>query len=238
VRYDRVVSAPSRSVAFALVLGLSRAVVAAPVDIPEEWPVKARQQYKVGLREYALQNFKAAIVAFENAYRVSDEPTILFSLGQAQRLNHECEKALRSYYAFLRSEPEPAKAKSADAAIELCKKQITEMQPPPSAVPEVAAPPPVVIVAAPPPPPRRWYQDPAGDVLGGAGVVVGVVGLGLMGHALAVQSDANNSYGDLQRAHDVDSQRVAGIAMAAVGGGLLVTAVIRWAWIAKHPVRR
>src|SRR5438034_9003729 len=66
---------------------------------------EAREHYKSGLAHFNLQEYKAAIVDFEAAYRLVPDGVFLYNLAQAHRLNDTPERALYFYRAYLRAVP-------------------------------------------------------------------------------------------------------------------------------------
>ncbi|HJZ84840.1 MAG TPA: hypothetical protein VKN99_06685 [Polyangia bacterium] len=171
---------------------------AAPVALAQPAPEKgppmapqARQHLERGLRYYNAQDYAKAVDEFKAGYQIDPRPEFLYALAQAQRLSGDCEKAISSYQAFLRTHPNDLQASSARQNIERCEAERatkTTKAPPPLPPPnrEVAkttpaprpppAPPPAALTHTAPPARDPWYRDTLGDVLTGAGVVALVVG--------------------------------------------------------------
>jgi hypothetical protein len=88
---------------------------------------RAQVLFKVGAQAYAQGDFSAAIEAFEEAYRASPRPGILFSIGQAHRKQFYVDKnpanlraAIEHYHAYLgKVSTGPHRALAADALAEL-----------------------------------------------------------------------------------------------------------------------
>src|SRR5215471_4875654 len=68
---------------------------------------EAKRHLEQGLRLYNVQSYDEAIVEFKAGYQIDPRPEFLYSLGQAQRMNHQCTAAIVSYEAFLRTMPPP-----------------------------------------------------------------------------------------------------------------------------------
>jgi hypothetical protein len=66
----------------------------------------ARQAFVDGQRAYDLGHWDEAIRAFENSYRLSGDPVLLFNLAQAHRQAGHTREALTTYRAYLRGRPE------------------------------------------------------------------------------------------------------------------------------------
>lgn len=123
---------------------------------------KAREMFKVGMQHYDLAEYKEALVAFKEAYRNYEEPTILFNIGQCYRQLGDKEQAIRFYRTFLIKQPDsPRKAEVRDL-IDKLEKMVAEerkttaqppqgtIPPPSSREPERAMPPPTITPTAPP----------------------------------------------------------------------------------------
>jgi tetratricopeptide (TPR) repeat protein len=65
----------------------------------------AREEYRQGTRAFEVGSFDEAIEHFAAAYKLKDDPTILFNLAQAQRLAGRRSEALRTYRIYLSKQP-------------------------------------------------------------------------------------------------------------------------------------
>jgi tetratricopeptide (TPR) repeat protein len=63
----------------------------------------ARAERSLGAVALNLGNYDEAVEHFSRAYSLEQDPTLLFSLGQAFRLAGKADKALAAYSAFLRA---------------------------------------------------------------------------------------------------------------------------------------
>jgi tetratricopeptide (TPR) repeat protein len=172
--------------------------------------IEARKQFKRGLAHYNLEEYKEAVDAFQDAYRLHPDPAILFNLAQAHRLANNHERALYFYRVYLRSSPNApnqAEVKGRIADLERLmndQKQLTK--PPDAVVPPKettveSAPPSVVqksaavekapAAVAPAPKPTPVYKKWWLWTIVGLVVVGGAVGAGV---ALGTRSSAPNSY--------------------------------------------
>jgi tetratricopeptide (TPR) repeat protein len=57
--------------------------------------------YKSGSTHYELSEYEAAIKDFKEAYRLSEDPSYLFNIGQSYRLMRSCGEAMRYYERYL-----------------------------------------------------------------------------------------------------------------------------------------
>jgi tetratricopeptide (TPR) repeat protein len=203
----------------------------------------AAEHLQRGLRYFNVQEYGPAMSEFKQAYELDPKPSYLFNYAQAQRLGGLCEDAIRSYRAFLRSNPAPNWAATAQTNIDKCEKELAARPPaaavaapPPAAAPPAAAPPttpPVTTTTTVTTPPRRraWYKDPLGDVLAAGGLLICGAGIGLWKWGLDDVEAANSAslYKDyLAHANGAEAREVAGIAMVGVGGALVIGGVARW----------
>jgi hypothetical protein len=142
-----------------------------------------RAAWRQGSVEYALGHFAAAARQYEDAYRLLQDPALLFNLGQARRLSGAVEPALAAYRSFLRTSPPDALDR------ELAERRIAELEARGARladVPSVAAPKTApslldsrATVAAPDaddrPRRRAWLWGAGGAVLVAAGVATALV---------------------------------------------------------------
>jgi tetratricopeptide (TPR) repeat protein len=65
----------------------------------------ASEQYRIGLQHFSLGEFEEALRLFKESYRNSDDPILLFNIGQCHRQLNQKGDALRSYRVFLSQVP-------------------------------------------------------------------------------------------------------------------------------------
>ena len=66
----------------------------------------AREHYKQGRIAFDLGHYEDAIIEYEQAYKLKDDPAILFNIAQAHRLAGHLVEALQFYRSFLRRQPD------------------------------------------------------------------------------------------------------------------------------------
>ncbi|MFZ5481264.1 MAG: hypothetical protein ACOZNI_31180 [Myxococcota bacterium] len=163
----------------ALIATVSAQDPAAPVDPASD--ARARELFQNGSELYEEGQYEAAIVAWEEAYRLSSRPLLLFNIANAlERLGRwqEAMKYLTRYRAYAEDEEREVLDRRIRAILARIEEQDTQKKAnPPS-----------------PPPPEPKREASAFPVLpvalfgaGGAGVATGV-GFGLA--ALAARQDA------------------------------------------------
>jgi tetratricopeptide (TPR) repeat protein len=98
-----------------------------PVEPDESVPVQAdaepwRALYEQGKVHYQLREYREAIDAFTEAYRLSRRPQLLFNIAQAHRLGGNCAAAARFYRTFLDASPgaDPAPVQARIAEMDAC----------------------------------------------------------------------------------------------------------------------
>jgi tetratricopeptide (TPR) repeat protein len=149
---------------------------------PEE---EATEHHARGTKAFNLASYDEAIAEYEAAYRLKEDPNLLYNIAQAHRLALHFEKALRFYLNYLRLVPDTPLKGAVDERIAEINKLLAS-PPTNDAIP--LAPPPVPAVVPTPSPNRTLIFTGVG--LAAAGVIValgGGVGFGL---ASSAKSDA------------------------------------------------
>jgi hypothetical protein len=83
-------------------------IIISPLQSPAQEPSneeKAMKLYDEAEVYYKLQNWQKALEKYEAAYLLSQQPELLFNIGQCYRQLGKYEEALRSYKTFLREVP-------------------------------------------------------------------------------------------------------------------------------------
>jgi tetratricopeptide (TPR) repeat protein len=158
----------------ALVLVLAGRLLAAGGDAKD----RARDMVRQAHVAYDLGNYDEAASRYEAAYRLVQDPALLFNIGQAYRLGGRTDKALAAYKGFLRTapadDPNRAPVSSRVAELERALKARTEPRPAPEPPPPAPEAPPLVVepsVSAPAEP-----AEPSGGLRTSAGARLGVGG--------------------------------------------------------------
>ncbi|HEX6836513.1 MAG TPA: hypothetical protein VF334_08060, partial [Polyangia bacterium] len=66
---------------------------------------EAREHYKKGTKAFELGAYDEAVAEYSAAYRLRDDPALLYNLGQAHRLANHPTEALHFYRLFLMKVP-------------------------------------------------------------------------------------------------------------------------------------
>jgi tetratricopeptide (TPR) repeat protein len=82
----------------------------------------ALAEWQKGSVEYALGHYAVAATHYEAAYRLVEDPTLLFNLAQSHRLAGDIDEALATYRSFLR------KAPASSPERESARKKIVELE--------------------------------------------------------------------------------------------------------------
>lgn len=237
-----------RSLFVALAILLTVLIGNAGAEPPPRKPADAAavNHYTRGARLYGNAAFAEAIEEFKASALVEPAPATEFNLGVCYRLLGEAAAdpttkkerfnlAIWHYVRFINTSPETPERKSeVQKLIDTMRSEIAAMptQPPSSTtpVPEPLAP------ALPDP----FYRDPVAWVVTGSGVAVLGVSAGLFLSASSLRDDADaNPDQKMQtslrdRAH---TRSLVGTTLAIVGGGLLVTGVIKLVVHDTEPTR-
>jgi tetratricopeptide (TPR) repeat protein len=164
----------------------------------------ARTHYRRGTKLFSLGRFDEAIQEYDAAYEIKDDPSLLYNIAQAHRLNNNLPKALFFYKSYLNRVPnaenatevsnrinelqrlidEHAKAQSGAPTQALPSVPLERSEPAAAAPALTAVPAPVAASAsAPAAAPERpiykkgWFW---GVVAGGAAVIAAGVALGVV----------------------------------------------------------
>jgi tetratricopeptide (TPR) repeat protein len=167
-----------------------------------------RAHFKKGQTHYALGEFQEAIDEFREAYRLRQEPAILFNLAQTHRQLHEWQHAYFHYRQYLNQKPDAPNRTEVEGLIEQMKGKMDEEErqakvEPQSKV-EPAAPPkveltsvpqrPAFVAPAPVPKPRTPVVRYAGYAALGAGVLAEGAALLLHNSAQSSADQFNGKY--------------------------------------------
>ena len=87
-----------------LLVGAPSAFAAPPKEDPAT--TAARELYKSATKHYQLGEYREALADYKEAYRLKEDASFLFNIGQCQRLLGAHDEAARAYRAFLRARPE------------------------------------------------------------------------------------------------------------------------------------
>jgi tetratricopeptide (TPR) repeat protein len=161
---------------------------------------EALQHYDKGRKAFDLGAYDEAATEYASAYRIKDDPALLYNLGQANRLANHPAEALRSYRMFLIRVPDASNREEVEQKIAELQKVIAQQKKAQSIPPDSPKTPAVLPSAPSPAPSSSSVVDQAhsarvktiagGALLGvGAAIVVGGVVCGV----LAKQSSDNLS---------------------------------------------
>lgn len=114
-------SQKARALGVAVLLGIGVAHSAEAAESASD----ARVLFEVGVKAYERGQFRTAVIAFQEAYRLTQRPGLLFSLGQALRRSYEeshapreLQDAIRYYQRYLAAPHEGEHRKEAAAWVE------------------------------------------------------------------------------------------------------------------------
>jgi tetratricopeptide (TPR) repeat protein len=154
----------------------------------------ARVELERGLKLFKAGKYADAITAFDAGYEIDPHPDFLYARGQAQRRGGDCRRAIKSYNAFLETEPPASEVALTRQNIKTCEHVLAasredEDEDKPEAK-ETATPLPRTIVEVVEVEPARWYTDKLGLTLGAGSLVSFGTAIGF---AIAASGNAASS---------------------------------------------
>jgi hypothetical protein len=222
-------------------LFVSIAVLLLPaVALADEQTTTAREHYRRATNAFELGQFDESIREYSEAYRLRDDPAILYNLGQAHRLAQHPGEALHFYKMYLTKVPDAPNRAEVETKIDALQRLLDEQRktqnlPPASTLSPTAAPEPARVTARPAKAPSPPMSPASAKKV--SGLVVGGVGVGLLAAGIAFGVLAKNTSDDLTRlasAHmfDYDKQQAGkrdqlleGVFLG-VGGAVVATGVV------------
>lgn len=221
--------------AWAVVCGVTVADAQTATGRPTKQEAVAH--FQQGNAHYKVRDFEQAVKEYKAGALIEPAAIFDYNLGQCYRQLAKYEDAIWHYERYLHS------GIATPQETNVIKQWITEMQaeleqrakstPPtePATMqsnnqPAVVQPPAIQKDVEP------WHHDAFGWGLTGAGALVGGIGAALLVDAASLRSDANNapSQQEQNALHDkADTRALAGGIFVAVGGGLLVTGIVKLA---------
>jgi len=110
----------------------------------------AKAHYQKATAHFAVGEYRAAAIEYEEAFKLKQDPAILFNAAQSFRLAGDNQQALLLYNNIIKLYPSTQYAKDSKERIEKLSQAATAPAAP-SPAPVTPIPPPAPVVAAPPP---------------------------------------------------------------------------------------
>jgi tetratricopeptide (TPR) repeat protein len=126
-------------------------------------PTKAaRGHFRQGQSHFELGEFQAALDEFKEAYRLWNDPALLFNIGQCQVKLGDDQGALHSYRSYLRKSANAPNRSYVEGRIAEIERRLKTPEPPAPEPPkaERALAPHLPLLAPPPPPPTLRLSEP------------------------------------------------------------------------------
>lgn len=208
------------------------AIGSAPAGEVPVQGLEAREHFDRGMAAWLGEDYATAHSELELAYELEPAPQLLYALGQLERLQGRCDRAIERFNAYLGTHPSPEAAEDTRVNILRCRAQLPD-NPPPEPQPQPPR---------PDPPPRPGAKaDALGISLTAIGVVAAGVGFGLVGGAFAERRRAQGEFGVNAFERGVRRSRIeyaTGLAVASGGVALLIGGIVRLALIRKQNRRK
>jgi tetratricopeptide (TPR) repeat protein len=109
-----------RTIAGLFGLLIASATVARAQPSDDDKTKRAAALYDEGRRHFDIQEYADAITAWKQAYLLSNEPILLFNIGQAFRLEGDCAQANRYYVNYKDTSAAQTNHDELDAAMAKC----------------------------------------------------------------------------------------------------------------------
>jgi tetratricopeptide (TPR) repeat protein len=230
-----------------IAVGLALLIFEAPVSAqPPIDTEQARSLYERGLDAFKKQDYIGAIAALEESYRLYPTPNTLFAWAQAERLNDNCDAAVRLYRKFLQENAKLEQSQLVRENLALCEEQITTAENAPSGETERAGTAPLrrstptpttTTTPAPAAGADRRSQTPVlqlGLVIAGAAGLGTSTGLFIASRANRNGAEAAGSLEDHDRLNDrADFQQALAFIIGA-GSVALIASGTLWALLADE----
>jgi tetratricopeptide (TPR) repeat protein len=199
---------------------------------------EAKRHFVKGTKAYEIGAYDEAIKEYGEAYRLIDDPALLYNLGQAHRLAGHTTEALRAYRMFLLKLPDAPNRSEVESRIQDLESQL----PAPATRPQAAspeAPPPTATTETPAPisaPDHAAYAAGrtkmiAGGVVLGAGVALlaGGIACGVLaqneGNTITKAAMANQAF-DYNAYSTGKTDQTVEIALLTIGGAAVVAGTV------------
>jgi len=223
-----------------LVLSASLAHAGEPLTDDEA----GKRHYLSAQAYFDHADYPDALKEFQESYRLSKYPAILYQIGQCQERLGQAADAIATFQRYLTADPSSKRRASVETTIANLKQRL-EHAPAPDQAPTTAPGKPVTAAPSEPPPTSAPAPAPArrspwlapGLVLG-LTVALAVTGAALVGSVqpeydtLMTTSPADPDYGS--RIDALESRANAGYAMFGLAGAAAAVDVVLWAVAARH----
>ena len=183
-------------------LAAALVVAAAPAHAMTEEEERAKAHFLAGQSYYDQASYTDALREFNEAYRISKRPALLYNIARCFEALDQLADAVQMLQRYLEEDPTTSDREAVETRIRNLKERQARAKPPepkpappPTTVPPpTTAPPPTLVAKSPPPPSapppahrKRVYTW-----------VVGGIGLGALAAALGTDVASQLSYDDLK----------------------------------------
>jgi tetratricopeptide (TPR) repeat protein len=206
---------------------------------------EAQTHIDEGTKHYNVQRYDRAAEEYQAAYLLDPKPDYLYAVAQAQRLAGDCEKSVRSYRAYLRTQPAAEDRAKAETNLARCldelKRREVTTQAADGEAPNALPPTPAEAPRASPTDDKSYL---VGHLLVGAGLVVlgGGAYLYRDGHRTIEAHNSATTYDAFVTTSagvdDARRRQVLGVSALAAGGGLVISGVVFYIVRARAPETR
>jgi tetratricopeptide (TPR) repeat protein len=116
---------PIQTLCYLLACSLASPVIAKPKD--KGGAEQAQELFEKASTDYKLQKYEDALANFEEVYRLTNSPAVLFNIGQCYKQLNRLEDALKAFRSFVRDDPKNALRANAEARIQEIEKELEKL---------------------------------------------------------------------------------------------------------------
>jgi tetratricopeptide (TPR) repeat protein len=104
------------------------AILLAALPVRAEGTSEAKAHFEKGQTHYSLGEFDEAAAEFKEAFRLRQEPAILYNIAQAMRQSHQYQQAYFYYSQFLHKRPEAPNRSEVEGLMAQMKQKMEEKE--------------------------------------------------------------------------------------------------------------
>ncbi len=167
-------------------------VAAAPAHAITEEEERAKAHFLAGQSYYDQASYNDALREFNEAYRISKRPALLYNIARCHEALEQFPEAVQMLQRYLDEDPTTSDREAVETRIRNLKERQERAQKPPEPPKPTPQPPPPAVVTPPTTPPAPAHRKRL------ATWIVGGIGVGALAAALGTGIASQLSYNDLK----------------------------------------